>query len=469
MARLKKIAVGLLIGFVALAALFVLVVGPWPVYRSTNYAEKAYFHEAMAAITAQAAANDYTAAPGRLHAGWARRPITPEVGTPLAGYSARGLTHHSTGVRDELYVTTLAFSDGKDTAVLVGADILITPPHIADAVREAVAARTPLTADDLLFNASHTHCGPGGLGRGLAMRVTAGQYVPEVTDLLTDAYTEAIVEAYEKLAPARIAGGRIDAPQFIRNRVRDAAVDADLSYAVVELESGDRCYLVSYSAHATIFGSSMMSFSAEYPGALRRYIEEQTGADAVFLGGAVGSMAPRTPEGPDAGARVEAMGQALARLVLEDSEALDFETHIDIAGVGVRTGMPALQIRPVSPNWRVSPILTRLMFRPFPTDGWIHGVRAGERFFVGLPCDFSGEISVEWKAWADARGIELWTLSFCGTYCGYFSPDEYYDVEPLNYETGLMNWFGPDTEAYFTDLFQHMLVSMTPEAPRAGG
>jgi hypothetical protein len=77
---------------------------------------------------------------------------------------------------------------------------------------------------------------------------------------------------------------------------------------------------------------------------------------------------------------------------------------------------------------------------------------------------------VEWKAWAEAQGLDLWTLSFCSTYCGYFSPDKYYMETPLDYETGMMSWFGPNVEAYFTELFHEMVARLSApvEVPSVG-
>ncbi len=54
------------------------------------------------------------------------------------------------------------------------------------------------------------------------------------------------------------------------------------------------------------------------------------------------------------------------------------------------------------------------------------------------------------------KGIDLWVTGFSGAYCGYLSPDRYYYEEPLDYETGLMSWFGPNSEAYFKALFEHI-------------
>ena len=129
--------------------------------------------------------------------------------------------------------------------------------------------------------------------------------------------------------------------------------------------------------------------------------------------------------------------------------------------------MPEAQVRPASTSWRLSPKFTDFM--GLDREGWLHGVRLGDTLFMGMPCDFSGEISREWKAWASVKDIDLWCLSFCSTYCGYFSPDRYYLSEnPPDYEMGLMNWYGPNVEAYYTALFHHTVDALQfPEAPSA--
>lgn len=455
---MKKLLLSLLGLVVLLAAAFVLFIGPWPVYSDSKYKESSYYEQAIADIDAHAQGNDITESPDRLRAGWAMRDITPPVGTPLAGYSGRGNEKKSEGVRDNLEVTALALNDGKDTVVLVGADMLITPPNLAEMVRGQVEAQTggAVTSDDILFNASHTHCGVGAFGPGFLSEFSAGKYNPEIVEMLARQFTEAIVEAHRSLTPASIATGEIDAPQYIRNRTREAGVDPILNFLVAKKESGDLAYLVRYSAHPTIFGGDMMLVSAEYPGELKRHIEAQTKQEAHYLGGAVGSMGPRAPEGATPSDRVTAMGQALGQLVLDAAtpDKLTFRDRLDVAAIGVPLGMPQLQLRPVNTKFRVSPLVRYLA--NIPEGGWLHGARVGDIVFMGMPCDFSGEISVEWRAWARARNLELWTLSFSGTYCGYFSPDKYYNQEPLDYETKEMSWYGPNIEAYFTDLFQHM-------------
>ena len=244
--------------------------------------------------------------------------ISPGIGTPLAGYSGRH-PKESTGVRDTCEVSALALSDGKDTVILVGSDMLIIPPNLSEGVRAKVAEATggKITGDDILFNASHTHCGPGGFGPGLVAQFSAGKYDPKIPEYLISHFSDAIITAYKSLAPAALASGKFDLPEYIRNRCDRQEVDPILNFLVVKHDDGTQCYLVRYSAHPTTFGQHQMEMSAEYPGEIKRYIEAQTHQTAEYMSGAVGAMGPHAPDGPTEDARVKAMGEAIGKRVLE--------------------------------------------------------------------------------------------------------------------------------------------------------
>ena len=139
MSRKKKILISLAMTPIVMALLFVLFIGPWPTYDDSDYANQSYYHNALEDIHAGAASNSLTTQPGRLQAGWAKRIITPLIGTPMGGYSARKNGKKSVGVHDDLYVRAMALSDGQDLAVLVGSDMLIIPPNLSEAVRNNVA------------------------------------------------------------------------------------------------------------------------------------------------------------------------------------------------------------------------------------------------------------------------------------------------------------------------------------------
>ncbi|MCK5863420.1 MAG: neutral/alkaline non-lysosomal ceramidase N-terminal domain-containing protein [Candidatus Hydrogenedentes bacterium] len=464
MSKLKKILLGLVVFVVALVALFLAVIGPWPVYSDSKFAESDYYRDAMAAIEKETAKSIISDAPGLLQAGWASRIMTPDVGVPMGGYGARPDGKKSTGVRDELMVKAIAISDGVNVVVLLGTDMLIIPPNIAEMTLDKVSKTTPLGANNVYFTASHTHCGPGAFAPGLAAKISGGEYDPKVPDFLSGVFADAIVSAYADMKPALITHGVINAKQYIRNRTRDTEVDGALNYMIAKQEGGRQCYVTRISAHPTIFGHRMMEFSGEFPGEMMRYIEAQTHGTAIYLGGAVGSMSTRAPDAPSPSERVTAMGQAFGQLLLNNIPKPDFKAYANVASVGVNIGVPPIQVRPISPKWRLSAVASKIL--GVPPEGRIQGARIGDMLFIGLPFDVSGELAHKWQQRASEQGWDLWVTGFSGAYLGYLSPDCYYnevdDDGQLDYETGLMSWCGPNAEAYFGALINKVIEGFTP-------
>jgi hypothetical protein len=456
---LLPLAVLVLLG----AGIFVLVVGPWPVYTDSKYRAQAYHRQNLARIDESLARSTQDKAAGALRGGWAERDMTPPVGAPLAGYSDRPNEKRSTSILDAVHTRAIVLTDGKDTVALVGSDLLMTTLNIAQLVWKAVATETPLSPDDILFTSSHSHSGPGGFAPGRLGEYSAGAYSPEIERQIADAISGAIVEAYKSMATAKIAHASLDAPEFIFNRTEVDGVDTSLRYFVVEKATGERCYWVRYSAHPTILPEDSLVMSAEYPGALCSALRERTGAMAAFLGGAVGAMGPKPPKGDDDAARMRRMGEALAERIAADQTELKFSESVDIASLGVRLDMPPMQARPTEDaRWRCSPLLAKVV--GLPTDGWIQAVKVGDMVFMGFPHDFGGAIANEWADTAKRNGMDLWTSSHCVAYCGYLSPDRYYLNPPLNYdqfyEWYLMSWYGPNQEAMFRDIKDHILGAM---------
>ena len=446
------------------AILGVTFLGPWPTYGPVDLATTAYHQEALAAIAASAERSERTASPGRLVAGWAKRPLRVPPGTPLAGYGDRR-GKPSSGAHDPITVGALVLGDGADTVAIVASDLLVVTENVAEAVRSAVAERVPLLADDILFNASHTHSGPGAFAPGWLGSQFAGPYDPQVFEAIATTMTAAVVDAYHDLAPARLGQGRVAVPEHVHNRAREGAgVDPDLHVMRLEKEDGSLLTLVSYAAHATLVRSDNMELSADYPGALVRFLENETGGTAFFLAGAMGSMGPVAPEGLEGLEAAKAMGRSLAARVLDASRHLSFDDRLDVASVGAEIRMPPLQVR-LNRGLRLSPFLLRRL--GLNNSAWIQGVRLGRILILGAPADFSGEISVGLKAWAGEKGYDLWVLSFNGDFIGYVSPDRYYDSTPrkgrAGYEMYVMNWCGPQQEELLVGLMRRAALLLMPD------
>lgn len=442
----------------------VLVIGPWPAYVDSRYADSAFFRRTLQRIDEHLVRPELTETPGRLLAGWAEQDMTPPVGTPMAGYSGRPNEKRCTAIHDPVFARAIVLSDGRDTVALVGSDMLMTTQNLAEQVWSRVAKETVLNSDTILFTTSHNHSGPGAFAPGLLPEFSYGKYDPAVEEKIVSAVADAIIAAYKAMAPAKIAHGSVDAPEFIENRTGMPGKDASLRFLVIENDAGRRCHAVRYSAHPTVLPQESLDLSAEYPGALCRRITEETGAMTVFLGGAVGAMKPVPPEGVTPMESAQRMGAALAERVLGQFATLSFTDHIDIAAIGVPVDMPPMQVRLFSPKWRMSTNLAWVV--GLPPGGWIQAVRAGDMVFMGLPYDTGGDIALEWAGEAAKKGVDLWVSSHCIAYCGYLSPDRYY-MNPTvgydqNYEWRIMNWYGPNQEAMYRDLKDHILRGLFP-------
>ena len=135
-----------------------------------------------------------------LKAGAAKRIITPRGNLFLAGYGQVFLPwghRKSTGVHDDIYARCLALSDGQTTLAFVALDFI----SIYQSDMEIIRARAleKLGRQDVMVAVGtiHNHSAPD----------TSGAYggVPRsYKELVREQASDAVVEAVQGLAPARI-------------------------------------------------------------------------------------------------------------------------------------------------------------------------------------------------------------------------------------------------------------------------
>jgi len=105
-----------------------------------------------------------------------------------------------------------------------------------------------------------------------------------------------------------------------------------------------------------------------------------------------------------------------------------------------------------SESWRFRPwVFNWLSEESFH---FITALRIGNIVFTGTPCDFSGELISEIENGVD-KNVNLLVTSFNGGYIGYITKDCWYDLK--EYETFMMNWFGPNNGQYFVQLIQELV------------
>jgi hypothetical protein len=407
------------------------------------------------------AAPPVTVETGPLRAGFARVKLTPTVGAsrdlpergefralPLAGYGNRK-GKPAEGVHDDVWVKAVAFAVGGQTGVVVCADALIVPREVTELAMARITPATGLRREQVYFAATHTHCSLGGWGEGPVGEAFAGPFQPAVRVWFAQQLAAATTQALQDLAPASLGHGSFAAPQFIRNRlVGDRGqVDPEFALLSVKRPDGKSAVLGSFGAHATVLGGGTMEFSAEYPGAWARAVEEATGGLALFAAGGVGSHSHKAPEGGFAG--VEKLGRALAAESLARVSTIAVTNRVRFGVLGTTLELPEIQAR-VTDGVRLRPWLAAKLL-PVGTRTVLQGFRFDDAVWLSTPCDFSGELALELKAEARARGQELQVTSFNGDYVGYVIPAKYYHLG--GYEPQTMSFFGP----HLPDLFMATL------------
>src|SRR6476661_1042558 len=111
----------------------------------------------LAVITAVLCVVASTTHAGDLRVGAATAVITPEAGTPMAGYySARA----AEGVHDDLYARAIVLEQDGSKAALVACDLISMPRRIVERAREQIEQETGIPGAHVMISATHSHTGP---------------------------------------------------------------------------------------------------------------------------------------------------------------------------------------------------------------------------------------------------------------------------------------------------------------------
>jgi hypothetical protein len=366
-------------------------------------------------------------------AGAAKADITPPTGYPMWGYASRK-DRPSTGVRDRLHARALVLAVDDAKIALVSLDLGRAPTRTSmQRIRDALK---PDGFTELFLVASHTHHGPV-----IELDNWPREGKPYVREL-EEKLVEVIREADAKKRSARYGVASTEVP-FNRNRQskrKDPPSDRELLVLRVEDLAGKPiAAAVNFAAHPTMLPADLMEFSADYPGAMAKRVEDETGAPCLFLQGAAGDLSANPPQGirgPDE------FGRKLGDIVL--SLAKD----IRMTGKGTRLAARHEELRfQCTVNIKNPFIRTALDRAFFPelidffAKEYADGVRPMVATavlddtigIVGVSGEFFSEHAVSLKH--RARLPHLFFLGYCNDYQQYFPTIQ--AVSEGGYGTGL--------------------------------
>jgi len=282
-----------------------------------------------------------------LRVGAAAVPITPPVGTPMAGYYD---IRPSDGVHDELHAKAVVLERAGARVALVSLDLIATTRDMVEEARAEIGRTTGVKGEDVLIGATHAHTGPvlksrssrdDSLGAASSLAV---KYNAELPGRIAEAVRKA--EAALTPATASAAIGRESSIAFNRRyHMKDGSVgwnpgkgnpgilkpagtiDPDVPF--VYFESADRKPLatyVNYAVHLDNVGGRKIS--ADVPGVLSRLLADFKGPDMVtiFAAGCCGDvnhLDVRWPEKQGGFENASRMGIILAAEVLRSWPRLE--------------------------------------------------------------------------------------------------------------------------------------------------
>jgi neutral ceramidase len=228
----------------------------------------------------------------QLHAGVARRIISPSKGIFLIGYGDR--LKGNIGVHDDLTATALLLDDGTTHIAIVALDMLTINEFVVDRVRVRLAPT------EVLLCCSHTHSGPVAYADEKSPRKNR-----EYIDSLVDNIVEAVKEVQTDLQPARLEYAlgegnvginrreKMSDGHFEIGRNPDGPRDKSVQVISVFTSEGQRLTtIVNYACHGTVLGPDNLLVSADWIGVMRDKVEKELGGLTLFLQGAAANINP---------------------------------------------------------------------------------------------------------------------------------------------------------------------------------
>ncbi len=324
-----------------------------------------------AALSGTGEGRSATSSPGRLRAGAATSNITPPLGISLDGpISQNGPARH---VHDELHARCLALDDGSTRMAIVICDSTMLWQDVMDEAKELASEATGMPTEHMLMAATHTHSTP-------RLGVTDGELERWYREFLPRRMADSITRAVNNLAPAHIAWGAVQRPEFLFNRrwfmkaesirpnpfgeqgdrvrmnppraspdlVRPAGpVDPELFVVSLRHDDGRAlALLANYGLHY-VGGSRRGDISADYFGMFADRVSELLASEhpdmpfvAIMSNGTSGDVNAidflRKPERSQPYSRMRGVANDLADAAVRISKEADYENQVSLAAAQSR-------------------------------------------------------------------------------------------------------------------------------------
>ncbi|MFI4876334.1 MAG: alkaline ceramidase [Blastopirellula sp. JB062] len=253
--------------------------------------------------------------PSFAHAAWSGLAgiATADVTPPLGVYSrCWGAAEHdvANAIHRPLTVTAVTLRADEDSTPLVYIDADLGWWQTLETFQEfqaSVLKRFSLEPENFLFGLTHTHASPplAKLDPNLPGQADQQRWLDQLQRTLLDVIRASLEDSFAaqldwQTGQCGLATNRdLEDPAAGADRVLcgfDPHAAADKTLLVGRLADATgklRGVLVNYACHPTTLAWENQAISPDYLGAMRETITRETGADAIFMQGASGDLAPR--------------------------------------------------------------------------------------------------------------------------------------------------------------------------------
>jgi hypothetical protein len=216
-----------------------------------------------------------------LKVGYASSITTPPVGVRLSGYASR--VQPSENVHDNLTCRALYLEDEGEVFALTVLDLIGVDSELLENFQDLTSKMLNIDKSRLTIAATHTHAGP-------ELNQELSRYFAKVA-------AGTVYTASRRLEEVQLYSGIGSVSAITVNRRNPGSGLVDPRVHVVSFKRGStyKTLLVNFTCHAVVMGHNNLQISADYPGALNRYVETLTNGSSLFLNGTCGDVNPLTP------------------------------------------------------------------------------------------------------------------------------------------------------------------------------
>ncbi|MDD4296255.1 MAG: neutral/alkaline non-lysosomal ceramidase N-terminal domain-containing protein [Ruminiclostridium sp.] len=210
-----------------------------------------------------------------------KEKITPEFPLYQEGFAARA-RKKSIGVNDDIYATVAMIQSIK-TVVIIAIDLCYGRREVADELKNLIKEKYGFEKDEIIINYSHTHSVIGIKGKEEEDDPDNAKYYNIIKHKIVDAVGnafESLIEgdAYTCKGQSKFGvSRRYPSSQGIlwKPYFNEDAIDKDLFLIkLVDKNDNIRGLIYNYACHPTTLGPDNYWISADFPGMVRKHLEE---------------------------------------------------------------------------------------------------------------------------------------------------------------------------------------------------